>query len=416
MTKAMIGLGTFYERARKNGYKDRPVNLTALDRELNGAQDYGHAASTSSLKLFPTYTLAQLATLPEPTWLVESVLPEHSLCMVYGASGSLKTFVVLGWALNGASQLVWADGGLTSLRGFKVTRRLRVVIIAGEGARGLRKRVRAWQKRHGFGDNNLEVIVIPEMPSFAKEDDIDRLIATINDKLGHTDLVIVDTVMRASSGLNLNIPADSQRFIDACERIKRELACTVVLVHHTGKDQERGHLGAENLKAAMDMMERVDLISRAPGRRVIRLRQEKAKDSDEREDIYLLATLEVVETAADGTDVTSLALGRCGKPTVVASSKDTPKFNTATQIIREHSDKGGIGTKALAEAMTRALNDEGMDEQTFNRKAEVMRKWISSEAKPGRKLSAYAFTRGTGEKAARVFRGTAPITAEDLVE
>lgn len=416
MTKPTIGLGTFYERACKGGYKGRPVNLTALDRELNGGVGVLNDTAAQQAQRIPAYFICELHTLPKARWLIKDVIPEESLCMLYGPSGSLKTFAVLDLALCGAAKSSWAAGDLLSLSGHKIARRLRSAIIAGEGARGLHKRIQAWQKRHGVPDSDLDVIIIPVMPSFAIPQNIDDLIAVIRAKLGNVDMVVVDTVMRASSGLNLNTPSESQTFLDACERIKRELSCTVVLVHHTGKEKDRGPLGAENLKAAMDMIERVDLVSRAVGRRVIQLRQEKAKDSDEREDIYLQATLEIVETAADGTDVTSLVLGRCGKPTVVAASKDPTKLGIAMQIIRDHSAKGGIGTKALAEAMARALSDEPMDEQTLARRAEVMRQWINFETKPGHRLSAYASNSGTGMKAARLYRDTAPITAEDLVE
>jgi hypothetical protein len=39
-----------------------------------------------------------------------------------------------------------------------------------------------------------------------------------------------------------------------------QLGCTVTIVHHTGKNPEKGHLGAENIKAALDTVRRVDLM------------------------------------------------------------------------------------------------------------------------------------------------------------
>jgi KaiC/GvpD/RAD55 family RecA-like ATPase len=405
MSKAKIGLGTFYHYARKGGYDRRQSNLMALAGVPSAAPAMPLGARTDTSNLYPAYSLSELDSLPEPKWLIEDILPENSLCMVYGPSGSLKTFLVLGWALNGAAGLPWGKGELASLKGFEIARPLRVAILAGEGARGLRKRVKAWQKQNNVSDERLDVIVVPEMPSFGRVADIDRLIATIKAKLGAVDVVIVDTVMRASSGLNLNTPAESQTFIDACERIKRELGCTVVLVHHTGKDRERGHLGAENLRAAMDMMERVDLIAHRPGLRVIRLRQEKAKDSEEREEIYLIGSLEVIGKAADGSDVTSLVLDRCLKPSPQGeSSKNNLRLDTALRLIRERTVSGGVSSKGLAEELVRASEEGEMSPDTFTKKVDAMRKWIEAQAREGGALHSYASVLGSGKKAARVFR------------
>jgi hypothetical protein len=415
-------IGTVHFIAEKNGFRGGPPRLNLVEMAIANdelvvpvaplAEDVLSSVSALSSggqartgNLYAAYSLSELDSLPEPTWLIEDILPENSLCMVYGPSGSLKTFLVLGWALNGAAGIPWGQGEMPSLKGYGITRRLRVAILAGEGARGLRKRVKAWQKQNRVGDGDLEVIVIPEMPSFGRAADIDRLIATIRAKLGEVDVVIVDTVMRASSGLNLNTPAESQTFIDACERIKRELGCTVVLVHHTGKDRERGHLGAENLRAAMDMMERVDLVIHRPGLRVIRLRQEKAKDSEEREEIYLIGSLEVIGKAADGSDVTSLVLNRCLKPSPQGeSSKNNLRLDTALRLIRERTASGGVSSKGLAEELVRASEEGEMTSDTFTKKVDAMRKWIEAQAREGGALHSYASVLGSGKKAARVFR------------
>ena len=98
--------------------------------------------------------------------------------MTYGATGSLKTFLELDKAMWGVMGKPWAASEIRIIEGFKTTRKLRAVIIAGEGARGIKKRVKAWKRRHKITEE-LALLVIPQMPRFAYESDCRKLVRTI---------------------------------------------------------------------------------------------------------------------------------------------------------------------------------------------------------------------------------------------
>lgn len=70
-----------------------------------------------------------------PTWLIKGVLPQADLVVLYGASGSGKSFVALDMAAALARGVPW--------RGRKV-RQTNVVYVAAEGAGGFRKRMQAY--------------------------------------------------------------------------------------------------------------------------------------------------------------------------------------------------------------------------------------------------------------------------------
>ena len=52
--------------------------------------------------------------------------------------------------------------------------------------------------------------------------------------------------------LDENSAKDTGIFIAACDRLKREFHCAVVVIHHSGKDDRKGARGSSNLPASFD--------------------------------------------------------------------------------------------------------------------------------------------------------------------
>ena len=76
-----------------------------------------------------------LESLPAPTWLIDELITDHGLTIVYGDPGSYKSFIALDASLRLAFGMDW--------HGTK-TKRCGVLYIAGEGSRGLGKRVKGY--------------------------------------------------------------------------------------------------------------------------------------------------------------------------------------------------------------------------------------------------------------------------------
>jgi AAA domain len=64
--------------------------------------------------------------------------------------------------------------------------------------------------------------------------------------------VVIDTLARAMVG-NENSPEDLGAFVAACARIRESAETSVLVVHHTGKDQAKGARGHSCLRAATDV-------------------------------------------------------------------------------------------------------------------------------------------------------------------
>ena len=298
---------------------DRQVREQAfedtLDELINGKESeetrpFGGSGSTGERKqpgrdddTFPFYFAEELDAIPAVDYIIDPILPVDSLCITFAPPGGMKTFfeVYRVIALSSGSTYAASDDG--AIKGYPLQRKYRCVICAGEGARGLRKRIKAAAKRRGLSMADLDLMVLPVVPLLGKEGEIDKLKLTIEMacKLkgwDGVDYVVIDTLMRASAGLNLSDPAQSQLAIAACDRIRTELRCTVRLIHHTGKNEERGHMGAENSKAAADVMEQITIVKSGKNLRTIKVDYApphgKVKEDESPAPMYFLASWQPV--------------------------------------------------------------------------------------------------------------------------
>jgi RecA-family ATPase len=188
---------------------------------------------------FRTFDLDDLASLPEPEWLIEGVAPAHSVTTLYGPSGIGKSFLILDWALCIAAGLSW--GGRPVKEGS-------VLYVVAEGLDGFYQRVEAWMHTHPDADRRKvrkNFRAIPRAVHFFDDEHVAAIRNTVED-FENLQLVVIDTLDRAFAGMgNENSAQDVGRFISVCDQLKRLSGATVLVVHHTGKDGkvERGGVG-----------------------------------------------------------------------------------------------------------------------------------------------------------------------------
>src|SRR5580704_5395333 len=184
--------------------------------------------------------------------LIEGVFDEGGLSVIYGDSGSGKTFAALDLALHVGAGLDW--------NGKKVKRGL-VVYVAAEGGRRIKRRIAALKKRYHeeYGDiapDPLFAIVrypIDLRSSAADLNELLDLVRKAEKKTGEKCVwLIVDTLSRAMAGGDENSPVDMGRIVAAADRFRAETGAHFTYVHHTGKDAARGARGHSLLRAATD--------------------------------------------------------------------------------------------------------------------------------------------------------------------
>jgi hypothetical protein len=160
-----------------------------------------------------------------------------------------------------------------------------VLYIAGEGARGLGKRIKGWRYKHAMDGVEAPFLLLPVAVELLDEKQRGKLLRTIDAACKRAGfeigLIVVDTVSRALAGADENGQEAMGAFVKACDAIRHHAGGAVLGVHHSGKDKDRGMRGSTVLLGACDA---VFKLSKAET--LVTLKTEKQKDAEQAADLY----------------------------------------------------------------------------------------------------------------------------------
>lgn len=195
-----------------------------------------------------------LSSLPPVQFLSNTHLVARGLNVLFGPSGSFKSFYML-------------DAALT------IAQLAPVVYVAAEGSSGLHQRVDAWCKYYNRPSGNLHFLC--QEINLLLPDQVSKFIEKIGSTFNYkTALIVFDTYARCIPGGDENSAKDTGRAIQQCARIQRELKCAVELTHHTNR-AEKGERGSGAMRGAADTM-----IEMTNGDGSIRVDCSKSKDGE----------------------------------------------------------------------------------------------------------------------------------------
>lgn len=247
-----------------------------------------------------------------PEWIIKGVLPHADLGVLYGQSGSGKSFVALDMAYAVARGEPW--------RGRRV-RQGRVLYIAAEGGGGVATRLKAYRQHNTFYDQ-CPLGVMHAAPNFMSQDDISDVVKAITNA-GGVDLIIVDTFAQVTPGANENAGEDMGMALKHARTIREATGAMVLLVHHSGKDASRGARGWSGIRAAADVEMEVARIEESTVRV---LRVSKQKDGDDTFEWGFNLDSVLLGEDSDGDPITSLVVVPTEVPTVVAEDKGKSRY------------------------------------------------------------------------------------------
>jgi RecA/RadA recombinase len=248
--------------------QSRPTEAASREEVLAKAEAIMAELPTKSLGRFGPVPIYDLTQREPMGWLIKGVLPRAKLGILFGASGSGKTFVALDLAFSVARGIAWRT---------RRTMRARVVVIAAEGGSGLGKRGQAYAQHHGFDLRTVhDLHIITAAPNFLDGDDISEVIAEIKN-LGPVDLIIIDTLAQVTPGANENTSEDMGRALGNINLLHDATGAMNLAVHHAGKDLSKGSRGWSGIKAAADVQ--IEVLRHEDGRREIVI--EKMKDGED---------------------------------------------------------------------------------------------------------------------------------------
>lgn len=176
-------------------------------------------------------TGAQLDEIPDPTWLVDGILPDQSTAALYGKPGIGKSFIALSWAMCVACGIPWLG---------RQVRHGPVLYVAAEGKRGLKRRRRAFLDHHGVEEPGRDHWLPKPVDVIDRESA--RALATIATDF-EAVLTVIDTVARCIPGGDENSSQAMGAVLQAADWIRQESGGAVALVHHPPEsaDKLRGH-------------------------------------------------------------------------------------------------------------------------------------------------------------------------------
>lgn len=284
-------------------------NATDLTSPIGEALDFDLEEIKADTRgsTFELLTIDGLRKLPPPEWLVHETVVSDGLTIIYGEPGAGKSFIALDMALRIALGRDW--------HGYR-TKRAGVLYIAGEGVRGVGKRIEGWALHHGMDLSNIPFVVLPVAPQLLEAPDRAKLIRTIDEAKRQLNfeigLTIVDTVSRAIAGFDENGQETMSAFVKGCDEIKAHTGGAMIGIHHSGKDKDRGMRGSTVLLGACDAAIR---LTKDSG--IVTLTFEKQKDAEEQRPIYFNLEQCAWNTGTphnQGLDMTTLVPVRAAAP------------------------------------------------------------------------------------------------------
>lgn len=176
-------------------------------------------------------------------WLVKHVLPAEAVGMMFGGSGTFKSFIALDAALHVAHGLPWM--GRRTAKG-------PVLYIAAEGGAGLWARVDAWHRARNLRYSDADFFVVPAAVDLSN--DAWRVVDAAQ-AVSHTPvLVVVDTLSQTYVGEENSAQEMAAYLRELGTRFRDLWRCAVLLIHHSGHSATERPRGSSAIRANLDFM------------------------------------------------------------------------------------------------------------------------------------------------------------------
>ena len=265
----------------------------------------------------------------DPTWLIPQVLPAQGTGMLYGESGSYKSFLALDMSLC----LAFGIPGQWNAPPAKND----VLFLAGEGPIATaRKRWPAWMEWQSIEFRNDHRFLIKDrVPFFSDANAWEHIKTDLAELKAKPSLIVIDTLTRLLTGMDENSAKDASMITNFMEQLARYYECFVLAIHHTGKDQAKGARGSSVFQANFDVVLSTKL--KIGG---TELRVRKQKDADVSDDISYFGVKEIASSIVLER-VASLAEGPKG------NEKSRYGWASVEEVVKVIESLGGETSDAM---------------------------------------------------------------------
>ncbi len=237
---------------RDNGFKyaqnsaGAATDTTPVEEAFGKSAAFRRALEEHKVRVsrYKVFTTTDFDNMPEPQWIVEGLIPEDSIVLWVGPSQSFKSFMLLDMMLGvatGEETFGTKPPSGPVLYGATEDR-----LNIGRGRR------RSWEIAHNVSAK--ENFGVSDVPAVGMNEDFEEWIKQTREWLGERKLklIAIDTAGKTLMGLSENDSSTVRLFYQMCNALRDEFGCTVVAVHHSGKDSDRGARGSSAWTADFD--------------------------------------------------------------------------------------------------------------------------------------------------------------------
>lgn len=193
-------------------------------------------------------SISEFLLQPDPLWLFNEFLPLGELAFIYGPPESFKSFAAL--AVGGCATKGESFGGS------RIQSSGPCIYLAAEGVRGAKQRIGSLIKEGRF--NPTGSLVDTSGVQFHESRERNNFIAQLLDLEHKPKLLIIDTFARHGMGLDENSSRDSGLWAGCVEKVINRVGTSALVVHHPGKDIDRGMRGSSALLGAASTVIRAE--------------------------------------------------------------------------------------------------------------------------------------------------------------
>lgn len=313
---------------------NHPAVIGAFDREVIRPQDAPMKPPVKKPIASPFVMTPLRDIQPQGgSWLVKGFVPRSGVGIMFGASQTYKSFILLSLLMAiAANEKRWGEA---LIKGHGA-----VVYICAEGTGGIRNRIAAARKKLSIPhDADLPFFLIEARPRLGVDQgDKAELIAAIRKQVPAgmpIAAVAVDTLSQCLGGGEEN-GSGSQIFVGNMTDIATAFGCVAIAVHHSGRadeDRTRGHSSLDGNPDFQWLVKRTDQAMTS------RVTLAKMKDGDRT--IAFDAHLTLIELGfdEDGDPITTLVVDDITEASKELTSKGARKLNPKQQALMNLMDQ-----------------------------------------------------------------------------
>lgn len=290
--------------ARAKGYARESVNMDEFLARIRGEtpRDPGSTEPETPKRIF-TMVGDLIANPKPPAWLLQDILEQDTLALIYGPPKKGKSFVAVDWMCSIATG--------TPCHGHPA-KQAPVFYICGEGHNGLARRFLAWSLARGISLAGAPIAVSNRALPMTHPGAVRAVSEAVEELRAITGmdpgLIVVDTLAR-NFGANENDTEAMSVFITHLDAIREPFKATALIVHHSGKDETRGARGSTVLFGAID----ASYVVTRDELGMVSLTPEAMKDAAlPPAQIFGMTPVSLPIESPDGTEVTSCVLSPLG--------------------------------------------------------------------------------------------------------